>query len=274
MKITVRKFTAKDTMDWDDFVNQSNNGTIFHLRSFLSYHIDRKFIDNSLIFEKNGKVIAVFPATFEQMNGKNTLYSHPGASFGGFVFQNISFEDANNLIIILEQYSINNKFEKIFFVDTPSIYYRQLDDTLEYLLHWHNFSVKEYYISSKINIAQFSSSLDYLNARKKRYVKSYLENNELTVKLENDFEQFYPILLENKKKHNVTPTHSLKELRKLNERHPRSFHLLLLYYKNIIIGGALNFIVNENCGMVFYNMINYDYINLIINSMIYNKILE
>jgi len=38
MKITVRKFTAKDTKDWDDFVNQSNNGTIFHLRSFLFYY--------------------------------------------------------------------------------------------------------------------------------------------------------------------------------------------------------------------------------------------
>ena len=73
MKIIVRKFTAKDTKDWDDFVNQSNNGTIFHLRSFLSYHIDRKFIDHSLIFEKNGEVIAVFPATFEKIMGK--IYS-------------------------------------------------------------------------------------------------------------------------------------------------------------------------------------------------------
>jgi hypothetical protein len=207
-------------------------------------------------------VIAVFPATFEKKNGKNVLYSHPGASFGGFVLHNISFEDANNMVIILEQYSIQNKFEKIFFVDTPSIYHRQLDDTLEYLLHWHNFNIEEYYISSKINISQFPNSLDHLHARKKRYVKSYLEDNELTIKLENDFDQFYPILLENKKRHNVTPTHSLEELRKLNELHPRSLHLLLLFYKNIIIGGTLNFIVNENCGMVFYNMINYDYINL------------
>ena len=41
MKITVRKFTANDTKDWDDFVKRSNNGTLFHLRSFLSYHIDQ-----------------------------------------------------------------------------------------------------------------------------------------------------------------------------------------------------------------------------------------
>ena len=67
MKITVRKFTAKDTKDWDDFVNQSNNGTIFHLRSFLSYHIQRSFLDHSLIFEKNGKTY---------FSGKNTCSAH------------------------------------------------------------------------------------------------------------------------------------------------------------------------------------------------------
>ena len=114
MKITVRKFTANDTKDWDDFVKRSNNGTLFHLRSFLSYHIDRKFTDHSLIFEKNGELIALFPATFEKKDGKNILYSHPGASFGGFVFQNLSFEDANMLVKTIDEYSKQNKFEKIF----------------------------------------------------------------------------------------------------------------------------------------------------------------
>ena len=62
MNITIRKFTAKDTTAWDEFVEKSNNGTIFHLRSFLSYHIDRKFKDNSLIFEKKGEMIGLFSA--------------------------------------------------------------------------------------------------------------------------------------------------------------------------------------------------------------------
>ena len=36
--------------DWDQYVLNSNNGTIFHLRKFLSYHEDRTFQDSSLIF--------------------------------------------------------------------------------------------------------------------------------------------------------------------------------------------------------------------------------
>ena len=40
MRITVRKYKQSDLKAWDNFVNTSSNGTIFHLRSFLSYHIE------------------------------------------------------------------------------------------------------------------------------------------------------------------------------------------------------------------------------------------
>ena len=70
MKITVRKFTAKDTKDWDDFVNKSNNGTMFHTRRFLGYHSEHKFHDHSLIFKKKEKVISVLPAALIVEDGK------------------------------------------------------------------------------------------------------------------------------------------------------------------------------------------------------------
>ena len=44
-----------------------------------------------------------------------------------------------------------------------------------------------------------------------------------------DFDGFYPILLANKKKHNVKPTHSLEELKKLAELFPENIKLLMLY---------------------------------------------
>ena len=36
---------------WDSFVKSSNNGTLFHLRKFLSYHKNRNFNDCSYIFK-------------------------------------------------------------------------------------------------------------------------------------------------------------------------------------------------------------------------------
>ena len=38
-----------------------------------------------------------------------------------------------------------------------------------------------------------------------------------------------------------------------------SFYLLILYYKDIPIGGTFNIVANKRVGIIFYNMINYKY---------------
>ena len=48
--------------EWDEFINTSNNGTIFQKQSFINYHIDRDFIDNSLIIKNNNQIVALLPA--------------------------------------------------------------------------------------------------------------------------------------------------------------------------------------------------------------------
>ena len=46
--ISIKKYNDKMKNIWDDFVDNSNNGTIFHKQSFLSYHLNRlKFLDQN-----------------------------------------------------------------------------------------------------------------------------------------------------------------------------------------------------------------------------------
>ena len=40
-----------------DFIQKSNNGTIFQKKSFLNYHLDRKFDDCSLVIKKNNVIV-------------------------------------------------------------------------------------------------------------------------------------------------------------------------------------------------------------------------
>ena len=42
---------------WDNFVKSSNNGTIFHLREFLNYHLSRQFNDCSFIFKEKDQMV-------------------------------------------------------------------------------------------------------------------------------------------------------------------------------------------------------------------------
>ena len=259
MSIVIKKYDQSDNKIWDDFVKSSSNGTIFHLRSFLSYHIDRNFKDHSLIFKKSKSILAIFPAAKININNKNILYSHPGASYGGFVYDEISYEDADEMVKLMDKYCLDHFFHKIFLIPTPIIYDSKTNETINYLLHWNKYEIVEYYISSIIQINKNKKSLSYLNKRKKRYIQNYISNKDLTIKKSNNYHEFYPILLKNKQKHNVTPTHSLEELIKLNELFPGKLTLLLLYHSKTIIGGTLNIVANENCGIVFYNMINSEF---------------
>ena len=259
MSISIQKYTKSNEQSWDEFVLSSSNGTIFHLRSFLSYHIDRKFEDHSLIFKNNNSIIAIFPAARIKNKNVNILHSHPGASYGGFVYNNLSYEEGDEIIQAIYKYCKKNLFHKIFFIPSPATYESKTNDIINYLLHWHKYEIAECYISSTIKINKNKNALEYLNKRKKRYIQNYIQNDDLIIKHENNFHKFYPILLENKKKHNVLPTHSLKEIIKLNKQLPGKLNLLLLYYNEKIIGGTLNIIANDNCGIVFYNMINYEF---------------
>jgi len=245
--------------DWDQYVLNSNNGTIFHLRKFLSYHEDRAFQDSSLIFSENNQIIALFTGAITQ----NCLHSHPGASFGGFVYNNIAYKSCQQIVSLLLEYAKSNNLNKIIIVPTPFIYYQKYNEAMEYCLGINKFKTTEYYISSFVELNQ--EPIKLIHNRKKRYINKL--KDEVEIKESNDLDAFYPILLDNKSRHNVRPTHSLNELKILMNSFPNKIKLLLSYKNKIVIGGSLMFITNDNSCILFYNMIDYKYQDLQVASL-------
>ena len=244
---------------WDKYIQKSNNGTIFHLRKFLSYHQDRNFNDCSLMFYEKEKIKAVFSGAIVN----NCLYSHPGASFGGFIYNDISFQSSREMIDLLIEYANHKKLIEIIIIPPPFIYYALYNEAMEYCLYYKGFNIKEYYISSFVDLR--TNIIDQIHSRKKRYIKKI--ENQIIVKESNDLDIFYPILLDNKSRHKTKPTHTLEELKILMNNFPNDIKLLLSYYDDKVIGGALNFITNSNACILFYNMIDYEYKDLQVASL-------
>ena len=239
---------------WDKYVQKSNNGTIFHLRRFLNYHQERNFEDCSLMFYDKNIIQGVFSGAIVN----NCLYSHPGASFGGFVYNDLSFDSSKKMVELLIQYAYKNKLTEIIIIPPPFIYYQLYNEAMEYCLHYKGFNIEEYYISSFVDLRK--NIENQIHSRKKRYIRK-TENN-IMIKESKNLENFYPILLDNKSRHNTKPTHTLNELKILMDKFPNDIVLLLSYHENQIIGGALNFITNQNSCILFYNMIDYNYKDL------------
>ena len=247
---------------WDDFINQSNNGTLFHKQSFLSYHLDRKFKNHSLLFYKENNLICVLPAAIITKNKKKIFHSHPGASFGGFVFmQNITFKLTEKIIYVLEEYLMHIQINSITLILTPAIYYKYFDESLNYLLAFKKYNIIENYISHYTNIQSTTNLYNIISKRKARYIKKLIKDKSIEIIKSKNFKAFYSILKKSKKKYNTLPTHSLKELIKLQKLFPQNIELLISKKKNNIVGGTLLFYPNNETCLVFYNVVDTSFPN-------------
>ena len=78
--IKTARYSPLQKTVWDDFIENSKNGTFMLKRDYMDYHADR-FKDFSLMFYEDDKLIAVMPAS---VHG-DEIRSHGGLTYGGIV---------------------------------------------------------------------------------------------------------------------------------------------------------------------------------------------
>ena len=248
------RFKPSDKSIWDSFVPKTNNGTLFHLRSFLNYHPKSRFNDHSLIVKKKGKLFSVFPAAEQFADDKKLLVSHPGATVGSFALpENLSIADAFSLVENLVEYAKHKKFQGIRINLPPNLYQRRLSNYMEYSFLKLGFNYTKREITS---ILFLEESIDKTKIKFRpshlRAVRKAIDNN-IVVKESRDIEMFYKILKNNLKiRHGVSPTHSLKELKHIFNLFPDRIKLFAAYLEGLMIAGVVLFQVNSKVLLAFY----------------------
>ena len=230
--------------DWDTFVEQSNNGTLFHLQRFLAYHDDEyKKYYHSLIFRDNGNIVSVLPAAVFEANGTKVLKSPHGASYGGLVIpENINLHQAHNLMECFMNHINAEGIEKVEITMSPLAYYKKPHEYLDYALLKHGFSHEPTELTCIVPATRNPFTLFNKKARNatRKAVKSRIKTHE-----SHDFKAFYRILLENKKeRHNASPTHTLEELLWLRKHLPNKLRLFMAFLDGEPIAGVLTFVNN------------------------------
>ena len=273
--ISIKKYSHKMKHLWDTFIDESSNGTLFQKQSFLAYHIDRKFINHSLLFYKNNTLVAVLSAALLIKKDKKIYYSHPGSSFGGFVInKKISFENISEIIISLEKYLLKLNINSIVLILSPEKYWVNGDESLRYLLHWNSYKPIENYISHYINFNNSTPISDLISKRKKRYINKLTKENKITIKKCDNFNQFYALLIKSKESLGTIPTHSLEELKKLKKTFPHQIVLLSSTFNKKVVGGTLLFCINSKVCLVFYNVVDEKFKGIQLASLqLYNAML-
>lgn len=252
LKLTV--YEDKYEKEWDDFVENSSNGTIFHKRRFLNYHPVGRFQDASLLLrDKNDELISVFPAAIYD----KSLISHPGASFGGPVVNQAGIEKMLQIVDRIDLYAQKICMNEVRMTLTPNLLHNVPTEGLEYAMWFKGYS----YLYTELSICVHTKSwkTSPFSERRQRGINTALKNN-VVIKKSKNFKTFWKILTTNLRlRHSVAPTHTLAEIEVLRKLFPKDILLFGAFHENKMIAGVVVFINNNRSFETFYIAQDYRY---------------
>ncbi len=261
MPVEIVRYREEMDCVWDKFVWKANNGTLFHTRKFLSYHPKERFEDHSLVFKKKNRIVAVFPSVIRKNENQRVLISHPGASYGGLIYEEqLPIQLAFDFIRALLDYSASQQVKQIIITLPPIIYHRQPNHYLNFALYQNGFQYQKREISSVIPLDfSVNAILEQFKPEARTAYRKAIKSG-IEVRETEDVQSFYTILKRNLAlRHHVVPTHSLGELLKLKQIFPQRIRQFGAFKGDRMIAGVINFICNDRVVLVFYISHNADF---------------
>jgi hypothetical protein len=234
----IKRYCKNNKSEWNQFVENSKNGTFLFNRNYMDYHSD-KFEDYSLMVYRKNKLYSVLPAN----KNDDILYSHQGLTYGGFVMsKNVTTKEFLDVSILVFNYLKNEGFQTIIYKSTPYIYHKNPSQEDLYALFKHA-SIQLIGCNISSTIYQ-SDKIKFIESRKAGIRKA--EKNNIIIKESGDFCSFWEILTNNlNKKYQTSPVHSLEEIVLLHSRFPQNIKLYMAYKNDIPIGGSVLYLMKN-----------------------------
>ena len=236
-KFSIKQYEEQNKAEWDNFVDSSKNGTFLHKINYFHYHIN-KFNDCSIIIKKNDQVVAVMPGNIE--NG--IFYTHRGLTYGGLITQHeTKVEDVITYFTLINAFLVNKKINKVLYKAIPHIYSKIPAEEDEYVL----FRLGARLISCSISsVICMDKRLKFSSTRMRNIKKTHQYN--LEIKTDFSYHDFWVILTNNLlKSHNVTPVHSLAEIKNLKTKFAENIKLYCVYKADECIAGVVMYITEQ-----------------------------
>ncbi|HWQ28242.1 MAG TPA: GNAT family N-acetyltransferase [Dehalococcoidia bacterium] len=141
-QMTVTPMRPGEEAAWRDALERSVNGTFYHDPAFSAVHAWKAAQVVNLIFREAGRVIALLTAGVVDDGGGPVLRSPFSASFGGPVLvERLSLRQAIAVVSALEAWARAEGLAQIVLQPPPAIYWRDLDESLEFALRYAGYTV-------------------------------------------------------------------------------------------------------------------------------------
>ena len=229
--LIVKKYAEGDKTIWNQFVDESKNGTFILKREYMEYHSNR-FTDYSLLIYNENKLIALLPAS---LHGEE-VRSHGGLTYGGIIVgrkmtAQLMLDVMNSLIAYLKDCGI----EKLVYKRVPYVFYNYPSDEDLYALFRYNAVLTARNISTSI----LMKDRIRFNERRRRNVKKAVKMN-LTFSQSNDYQAYFDMLSEVlESRHGAKPVHTASEMEYLAGCFPDNIKLYASYDGDKMLAGVI-----------------------------------
>lgn len=275
--IVVKKYTSEYEDKWDRFVlSESINGTFLQTRRFLNYHAADRFVDCSLLFFNGSTLIAVLPGNY--LADEQTLISHQGSTFGGLIINKnsckISILDC--VFQQFEEYIHKNGIKKVILSQTSEIYQKYKSAILDYYYYMMGY-VSSAEMGYYIDLETYSDNIiDEYSASRRRDYRYSLKYGFHFRSLESvdAIKVFYKILINNYKKFDTRPVHTLEELLDLyKNRIPENMRFYGVFDEEQMVAGATIFKFDKRVFHTQYLAVSQSDTSRYINEFLYTNII-
>jgi len=228
--LAVRPYLPADAEAWDALVGRSRNGNLLHRRDYMDYHAER-FIDCSLMVERDGEVVAVFPAELRERR----VASHGGLTYAGLISGQAL--RAESTLAVFERIADAYRalgVERILYKAVPHVFHAYPAEEDLYALQRLGARLVRRDLSSVIALQE---PFRFSEPRRRSIRKAGRAGIELHAG--GDPASFHALLSQVLLRHQATPTHSLAELRLLQGRFPGQIVLHEARRDGVLLAGAL-----------------------------------
>lgn len=230
--VTISVYSPIQHSEWNHFVYGAKNSTFMHLREYMDYHSSR-FTDNSLIAYQNNKIIGVLPAN----RVGDTLYSHQGLSYAGWLVQTKHFDVTNMLRIwdAMAEFLPSIGIKRLVYKPSPHIYHSYPAEEDLYAIFRHNGVITSTTISTVIPIADAIR----FNENSRRAVR-LAQKEGIVINETADYAPYWNVLTELlNERYGVNPVHTLAEINLLHSLFPINIRLFTANLGDEVLGGTL-----------------------------------
>ncbi|MGE5473051.1 MAG: hypothetical protein ACM3UU_02385 [Ignavibacteriales bacterium] len=263
MLLKIVEANEKQLAKWDDFIEESVNGTIFHRRDFLSYHGSR-FIEKEkwLIIVNGDSPIAQIVLTIDDDGNEIVAKSPYGASYGGITFKTYpTYHHGKEIVHLLLEYLKDNNVNR--FIITPPIACcsdKSLD-TFYFNLLEAGFKSINRDISSVVIFKENKPIRGEISPNARNMFNKAVKAGVTIVK-KGDLNDFWKVMESTFAKHGTSPTHTKKQFEMLTRLLPERIYVDIAYKDNLPIAGIGYFKINKNVNSSYYFCQSTEYQNL------------